>query len=291
MSYGIRNLNPNSRRFPKKFSSYILIAIAVSLLAIPDNISNHIKVTIASPLTPVQNLISKPVNYFRNEFRKIALMAEAADKGEKLEEEVLLLQNKITKQQNTINILNKKLEAVSDFRKNIDKDEKLLIADIVGYDTSNFRKSILIDVGKKQGVSVDDTVVFGGALVGRITAAGNWSSRVMLITDPASNVPSRFLESKIQGIVKGTGNDDTCIVEYVSRHAEIKEDSKIISSGIDDVFPKSIYIGDIVEVKDSGTKLFKDIKLKPRIDFSKIEHVSVIKRSKVRNIYKLNTSS
>jgi rod shape-determining protein MreC len=113
----------------------------------------------------------------------------------------------------------------------------------------------------------------------------------MLITDPASNVPSRFLESKTQGIVKGTGNDDTCIVEYVSRHAEIKEDSKIISSGIDDVFPKSIYIGDIVEVKDSGTKLFKDIKLKPRIDFSKIEHVAVIKRSKVRNIYKLNTSS
>jgi rod shape-determining protein MreC len=284
MSYGIRNLRANFSRFYKRFSNYILIVISVSFLAIPENISNHIKATIASPLAPVQKLISKPINYFRSGFRKISLMTESADKREKLEEEVLLLQSKITEYQNTINMLYKKLETVSEFRKDIDKNEKLLVADIVGYDTSNFRKSILINVGKKQGVSVDDTVVFGSALVGRVSAAGNLSSRVLLITDPASNVPARFLKSRIQGIVKGTGNDEMCAVEYVSRHTGIKEGSRIISSGIEDIFPKSVYIGDVVEVKDSGARLFKDIKLKPRIDFSKIEHVSVIKRSKVQSI-------
>jgi len=36
-------------------------------------------------------------------------------------------------------------------------------------------------------------------------------------------------------------------------------------------------------VEDSGAKLFKDIKLKPKIDFSKIEHVLVIKTSKVQS--------
>jgi rod shape-determining protein MreC len=284
MSYGIRNLRPNFSKFFKKFSSCILISISVSLLTIPENISNHIKATIASPLTPLQNIVSRPINYFRNGFRKIALIIESADKREKLEKEVFLLQNNLIMYQNTINMLNKKLETVSEFRGNIDKNKQLLVADIVGYDTSNFRKSVLINVGKKQGVSVDDTVVFGSALVGRISAAGNSSSRVMLITDPASNVPSRFLESRIQGIVKGTGNDDMCMVEYVSRHAEIKENSKIISSGIEGIFPKSIYIGDTVEVKDSGANLFKDIKLKPRIDFSKIEHVSVIKKDEVQSI-------
>lgn len=274
----------NFGKFYKKFSNFILIAISVSLLAIPENISNHIKSTIASPLAPIQKLITKPINYFRTGFRKIALMTESADKIERLEKKVFLLQNKIIEYQNTINMLYKKLETVSEFRKEIDKKEKPLIADIIGYDTSNFRKSILIDVGKKHGVSVDDTVVFGNALVGRVLAAGNLSSRVMLITDPVSNVPVRFLKSRIQGIVKGTGNDEFCVVEYVSRHTEIKEGSKVISSGIEGIFPKSIYVGDIVEVIDSGAKLFKDIKLKPRIDFSKIEHVSVIKRSKLQSI-------
>lgn len=274
----------NFSRFFKRFAIYILIAVSVSLLAIPENISNHIKLTVTSPLAPVQKITSKTVNYFRNRIRKIALMIKAADNKEKLEEEVFLLQNKLIEHQNTINMLNKKLETVSELRKDIDGIGKPSIADIIGYDTSNFRKSILINIGRKQGISVDDTVVFGSALVGRISAVGNSSSRAILITDPASSVPSRFLKSRTQGIVQGTGNE-TCIIKYIPRHAEVKEGNKVISSGIGDLFPKSIYIGDVVEVKDSGAKLFKDIMLKPRIDFSKIEHVSVIKKSKVQNIH------
>ncbi len=275
-------MRPNSKGFFKKFSFYIPIAVSVSLLGIPESISNHIKITVASPLAPVQNIASKPVNYFRNVIEKIALMIESADKKEKLEKEVFLLQNKVVEHQNTINMLSKKLESMTELRKNIDNNENPLIADIIGHDTSYFRKSILINIGKKQGASVDDAVVFGSALVGRITAAGNSSSRAMLITDPASNIPSRFLESRMQGMVQGTG-DDTCIVKYISRNTEIKEGNIVISSGIGGIFPKSIYIGDIVAIEDHGAKLFKDIKLKPKIDFSKMEHVLVIKKSKVQS--------
>lgn len=272
----------NSKGFFKKFSVYIPIVISVSLLGIPESISNHIKITVTSPLAPVQNIASKPVNYFRNVIEKIALMIESADRTEILEKEVFLLQNKVVEHRNTINILSKKLESTTELRENIDNNENPLIADIIGHDTSYFRKSILINIGKKQGASVDDAVVFGSALVGRITAAGNSSSRAMLITDPASNIPSRFLESRMQGMVQGTG-DDTCIVKYISRNAEVKEGDVVISSGIGGIFPKSIYIGDIVMVEDNGAKLFKDIKLKPKIDFSKIEHVLVIKTSKVQS--------
>ncbi len=283
MSCGIGNLTPNSKGFFKKFSFYIPIVISISLLGIPESISNHIKITVASPLAPVQNIASKPVNYFRNVIEKIALMIESADRTEILEKEVFLLQNKVVEHRNTINILSKKLESMTELRENIDNNENPLIADIIGHDTSYFRKSILINIGKKQGAAVDDAVVFGSALVGRITAAGNSSSRAMLITDPASNIPSRFLESRMQGMVQGTG-DDTCIVKYISRNAETKEGDVVISSGIGGIFPKSIYIGDIVMVEDNGAKLFKDIKLKPKIDFSKIEHVLVIKKNKVQSI-------
>lgn len=283
MSCGIRKLTPNSKGFFKKFSFYIPIVISISLLGIPESISNHIKITVASPLAPVQDIASKPVNYFRNVIEKIALMIESADRTEILEKEVFLLQNKVVEHRNTINILSKKLESMTELRENIDNNENPLIADIIGHDTSYFRKSILINIGKKQGAAVDDAVVFGSALVGRITAAGNSSSRAMLITDPASNIPSRFLESRMQGMVQGTG-DDTCIVKYISRNAETKEGDVVISSGIGGIFPKSIYIGDIVMVEDNGAKLFKDIKLKPKIDFSKIEHVLVIKKNKVQSI-------
>jgi rod shape-determining protein MreC len=283
MFYGIRNLNPDFGRSVKSSIIYILVIISISLLTIPASITNDIKVTVASPLAPVQKIISQTSDFFKNGFKKLASIANNTEENEELAKEVFLLKNRIVKQQNIINVYTQKLKVVSEFKKNNSSDEKPIIADIIGYDVSNFRKSIIIDVGKKQGASVDDIIVFGNALVGRISAIGRSSARVILITDPASNVPSRFLQSRTQGMVQGTA-DGICIMKYVPRQTEINESDKVISSGIGRVFPKNLYVGDVIEVKQKEAKLFKDIKIKPRVAISKIEHVLVIKKQRVESI-------
>lgn len=277
MFCGIRNLRRNRDRSTKRFIIFVFVIISISLLIIPESVTNNIKVTVASPLAPVQKIISQTSNFFKNGFKKLAVSAKAVEERNDLEKEVFLLKNKIIKQQDIINVFKKKLEIVSEYKKNIDDNEKPIVADIIGYDVSNFRKSIIIDVGKKQGVSVGDAVVFGNALVGRISAIGNSSGRVMLITDPASNVPSRFLKSRTRGIVQGTANGK-CMMKYVPRQIKVDKPAKVISSGVGGVFPKSLYIGNVIAVKQKSASLFKDIKIIPRIDISKIEHVLVIKR-------------
>ena len=267
----------NRDRSTKRFIIFVFVIISISLLIIPESVTNNIKVTVASPLAPVQKIISQTSNFFKNGFKKLAVSAKAVEERNDLEKEVFLLKNKIIKQQDIINVFKKKLEIVSEYKKNIDDNEKPIVADIIGYDVSNFRKSIIIDVGKKQGVSVGDVVVFGNALVGRISAIGNSSGRVMLITDPASNVPSRFLKSRTQGIVQGTANGK-CMRKYVPRQIKVDKPEKVISAGVGGVFPKSLYIGNVIAVKQKSASLFKDIKIIPRIDISKIEHVLVIKR-------------
>ncbi len=276
-------MNPDFAKSVKSSIIYILVIVSISLLSIPESITNNIKVTVASPLAPVQKIISHTSGFLKNRFKRLVSVASNAQKNEEMEKEVFLLKNKIVKQQNVINVYKQRLEVVSEFRENNHNNEKPIIADIIGYDVSNFRKSVIIDVGTKQGASVDDIVVFGNALVGRISAIGRSSGRVVLITDPASNVPSRFLQSRIQGIVQGSANG-TCIMKYVPRQTEINESDKVISSGIGGAFPKSLYIGDVIEVKQKNAKLFKDIKIKPRVVISKIEHVLVIKKRRVENI-------
>ncbi len=276
-------MNPDFGRLVKNSIIYILVTISISLLTIPASITNNIKVTIASPLAPVQKIISQTSDFFKHRFKKLTLVASNAQKNEEMEKEVFLLKNKIVKQQNTINVYKQKLKIVSKFKESHYSDEKPIVADIIGYDVSNFRKSIIIDVGSKDGVSVDDIVVYGNALVGRVSAIGRSSGRVILVTDPASNVPSQFLQSRTQGMVQGAA-DGTCIMKYVPRQTEINETDKVISSGIGGAFPKSLYIGDVIKVKQKNAKLFKDIKIKPRIAISKIEHVLVIKKQRVDNI-------
>jgi|SaaInlStandDraft_6_1057023.scaffolds.fasta_scaffold07848_3 rod shape-determining protein MreC len=289
MFYGIGNLNPDSGRSIKGSIIYILVIVSISFLTIPASITNNIKVTVASPLAPVQKIITQTSDFFRNGFKKLASATSNAQKNEDMEKEVFLLKNKIVKQQDDINVYRQKLEIVSKFKKHNYSDEKPIIADIIGYDVSNFRKSIIIDVGTKQGASLDDIVVFGNALVGRISAIGRSSGRVVLITDPASNVPSRFLQSRTQGMVQGTA-DGTCIMKYVPRQTEINEFDRIVSSGIGGAFPKSLYVGDVIEVKQKNAKLFKDIKIKPRVAISKIEHVLVIKKQSVESIFESEAS-
>jgi rod shape-determining protein MreC len=283
MFYGIGNLNPDSGSSIKGSIIYILVIVSISFLTIPTSITNNIKVTVASPLAPVQKIITQTSGLFKNGFKKLASATSNAQKNEEMEREVFLLKNKIVKQQDDINVYKQKLEIVSKFRKHNYSDEKPIIADIIGYDVSNFRKSIIIDVGTKQGASLDDIVVFGNALVGRISAIGRSSGRVVLITDPASNVPARFLQSRRQGMVQGAANG-TCKMKYVPRQVEINVSDKVLSSGIGGAFPKSLYVGDVIEVKQNNAKLFKDIKIKPRVAISKIEHVLVIKKQRVENI-------
>ncbi len=284
MFCGTGNLNPDFGRSIKSSIIYILVIVSISLLTIPASITNNIKVTLASPLAPVQKIISQTSDFFKSRFKKLASITSNAQKNEEMEEEVFFLKNKIVKQQDAINAYKQKLEFVSKFKKNNYSDEKPIIADIIGYDVSNFRKSIIIDIGTKQGASVGDIAVFGDALVGRISAIGRSSGRVILITDPASNVPSRFLQSRTQGMVQGTA-DGTCIMKYVPRQTEINESDKVLSSGIGGAFPKSLYVGDVIEVKQKNAKLFKDIKIKPRVAISKIEHVLVIKKQSVERIF------
>jgi len=276
-------LNPDLGKSVKSSIIYVLVIISISLLTIPASITNNIKVTLASPLAPVQKIISLTSDFFTNRFKKLASIASNAEKNEEMEKELFLLKNKIVKQQNAINVYKQRLEVVSEFKKNNYSDEKPLIADVIGYDVSNFRKSIIIDVGTKQGVSIGDIAVFGNALVGRISAIGRSFGRVILITDPASNVPSRLLQSRTQGMVQGTA-DGTCIMKYVPRQTEINESDKVISSGIGGAFPKYLYVGDVIEVRQKSAKLFKDIKIKPRVAISKIEHVLVIKKQRVESI-------
>ena len=276
-------MSPDFGRSIKSSIIYILVIVSISFLTIPASITNNIKVTVASPLAPVQKIISHTSDFFKSKFKKLVAVTSNVQKNEEMEEEVFFLKNKIVKQQDAINVYKQKLEIVSKFKKSNVSDEKPLIADIIGYDVSSFRKSIIIDIGTKQGASVGDIVVSGNALVGRISAIGRSSGRVVLITDPASNVPVRFLQSRTQGMVQGTA-DGTCIMKYVPRQTEINESDKVVSSGIGGAFPKSLYVGDVIEVKQKNAKLFKDIKIKPRVAISKIEHVLVIRKQSIEHI-------
>lgn len=146
----------------------------------------------------------------------------------------------------------------------------------VGGSYSNF-KTVRINRGSSDGVRRDMPVVAPGGVVGRvIETAGGWAN-VLLITDPSSAVDAMVQRTRARGIVKGTGTEDTLKVEYLLRTDEVEVGDTVVTSGVSEVFPNGLRVGEISSVDKGSGSLFQEASVTPGIEFSRIEEVLVVK--------------
>ncbi len=157
--------------------------------------------------------------------------------------------------------------------------ENILVAQVIGFDASNFYKSAVVNKGSLDGLRKDMIVLDkNGSLVGRIiNPIALKESRVQLITDNESGVGVFSQSKEVMGILSG---DDKgyCFLEYIHVTTEdIYEGEDIITSGKDGLFPSGIKVGKIVSITTS-TSLFKQVKVEPYFDIRDLDQVAVIMR-------------
>ena len=157
--------------------------------------------------------------------------------------------------------------------------ENILVAQVIGFDASNFYKSAVINKGSLDGLKKDMIVLDkNGSLVGRIiNPIALKESRVQLITDNESGVGVFSQSKKVMGILSGDDKGN-CFLEYIHVTTEdIYEGEDIITSGKDGLFPSGIEVGKIVSITTS-TSLFKQVKVEPYFDIRDLDQVAVIMR-------------
>lgn len=155
-------------------------------------------------------------------------------------------------------------------------------AQIVARDPSPWFKTIMIDKGAKDGLLKGSPVLVSEGIVGQLLEVAKNYSKVLLITDRNSAVDALVQNSRVRGIVKGN-NEDNCSFEYALRKDEVRQGETIISSGLDQVFPKGLKIGRILKVTKVHSQLFQDISIETSVDFDKLEEVLVFKNGRLTN--------
>jgi rod shape-determining protein MreC len=162
----------------------------------------------------------------------------------------------------------------------------------VARDASSWRYSVLVNRGTEHGVIPGAAVTSGGALVGEVKTSSRRSSRVLLICDPHSRVPVRFLDAgsperagrilpadhaPTQGLLSGV-RPGLCWVQYVPRDAEIAVGDTVVTSGLDGRFPSGLLVG-----KVTGTKrqeLFLDVEVAPSVPTGALRTLIVLRPKK-----------
>ena len=156
-------------------------------------------------------------------------------------------------------------------------------ARVVGHNPSNWRELVTVTAGSERGVFVGMPVLSGNGLVGEVIATGFGSSQVLLITDHQSGVDAILQESRTRGTIQGQG--DTLSLEYVVGDAEVKIGERVLTSGMDGVYPKGLLIGVVTQVVPArgAGKMFQSVIVSPTVEFSRLEEVLLITPPRVHS--------
>ena len=123
----------------------------------------------------------------------------------------------------------------------------------------------------------DDIAVSEKGLVGRVVETSSRILRIMLITDMASRVPIKILETGENAIAVGNGTSIMTLEHLQSREMVTNSYRRpteigdvLITSGVGGIFPPDIMVGIVTAIKD------EEISVKPFVTFHTLEIVSIL---------------
>ena len=142
-------------------------------------------------------------------------------------------------------------------------------------------RTITIDKGTQDGLLADMAVMAPAGIVGRILMPTARAAKVQLIIDPDAGAGVLIERSRVGGVVKGVGSAQTLAfraglieLNYVSGSADVKRGDRVITSGLDGIYPKGLPVGEIESANRVGGEW--RIQVKPAVDFAALEAVLVV---------------
>jgi rod shape-determining protein MreC len=161
-------------------------------------------------------------------------------------------------------------------------DFKTVAAQVIGRETSEFRRVITIDQGTDREIAEGDVVVAsGGALAGRVIEAGPNFARVRLMTDGDSTVIGLDAVNGATGEVVGQLGG-VLVMRNIDATQRIKIGEDVMTAGIElaagvrSPYPKGLLIGRIVDLHRDPNAVVQTAFLEPAVDLDRLEYLLVI---------------
>ena len=152
------------------------------------------------------------------------------------------------------------------------------IARVIGKSSDLSLNALVVDQGSKHGVEFGQPVVANdGFLIGNVVEVTKNTSLVLLITDNFSKVAvSVQNQAKTVGLVEGEYGLGIRM-NFIPPAEEIKSGDLVITSGIEDLVPRGLLIGEINSVEKRPESLFQEASIKSPVAFDKIHLVNILR--------------
>ena len=233
----------------------------------------------SNALSLVDNVLSKPFHLLTDVKSDLEHLVNTYHENEELKATL----NEIDSASNEVSDLkeeNTQLREMLDMKNSIKSDVKLS-ADVIARTPASWSNELTVNVGSENKVASTMLVVGNGGLIGSVDQVNEHSSRISLLTNKknSENISVRIQSGSktIYGIIVGYSEKKSAfIVSQLNTSDEIKEGSKVVTSGLGSYPVANISVGKVSSVASSSDYLTKEVYIKPSADFSDIRVVTLV---------------
>ena len=112
-------------------------------------------------------------------------------------------------------------------------------------------------------------------VVGQVVAVTPRAAKVLLLTDPNSGIDVLVQRTRSRGIVSGS-LENGIVLKYMKRSEDVQEGDRLITSGMDGVFPKGLMVGTVIKVLKQHIGLCQFVEVLPAVQTLRTENVLVV---------------
>jgi rod shape-determining protein MreC len=263
---------------PSRHKSLVLLAgvilLQVLLLAVQikrDSQGRLIRSWTVGAVSPFERVGSYGFGWFRDIWRHYFALRNTTKDNEELRRENDALKLQMAQLQGKAAEADR-LALLLNFRQS-HTDVPMVAARVIGGSPGTASLTIELDRGERDGIRRNMGVITPDGVVGKIIEAYPNTSQVLLLTDKESGVGAKFADSGIQHPVGGMG-EPMLSMKYVPNDDEVNVGARVVTSGMDRIFPRDLPVGTIAEIKAGNP--FKLIRIKPAANLQRLEEVLVL---------------
>jgi rod shape-determining protein MreC len=234
-------------------------------------------------LQPIESGASTVVKPIRDAVDWIGGTLSAQDENDALEAEVEQLRTDLAEAQTDARDADQ-LRALVDLQEEEGYPDGVesVTARVIAQSPTTWYSTIQVDKGRDDGVEIDQPVVAGGGLAGKVTDVTGGTATVTLITDADSAVSAQLPKTGTRGVVKPqVGRPDDLLLDFLDTDEEIDEGTTVITAGttstrLESLFPRGIPIGEVSRVDPDERELYQRVHVDPYADLERIDYVQVL---------------
>ena len=250
---------------------FALTNIQNSKMSYFENIANKIVMPIQNGLTYLKNKVSGNSTFFTDISNLKTENQQLKEQNSKLEQSLRELENIKTEN-----------ETLKEYLGLTEKygEYKTVPGYVINKEISNYSKTIIINIGKNDGIEKNMTVIADEGLVGHVISVTENTAKVRTIVDTSSSISCLMSTSKDSIVCKGT-LDSTSELKamYIPTDSNLVQGDSVDTSGLGGIYPKGIHVGTIKKIVSTKNMTDRYALVETAVDFNKLNTVLVVKNN------------